>query len=142
MMRSPGVRPVIAAAAVLGGSMMYNATRRYSHGPTAALTDLLGKDLDAIKSPIVMQALGVQMMLFAGFTPSAKGWVRSARPPSSLAERVDAVAPSWKPRGRLDYCWPPPSEMAQTAPYLCALGRPAPSIFSCCLIAASSLHQA
>lgn len=70
------------------------------------LVDLLPTDLDALESTTVIGALGVQLLLFGGFTPTASGWRRAQHPPPSLADRVDLVAPTWKARGRVDYAWP------------------------------------
>ena len=72
-----------------------------------ALSELLPADLDALASPTILSALGVQLLLFGGFEPNATGW-RRGRPPASLKERVDLVTPTWKkPLGRgVDYGWP------------------------------------
>lgn len=69
------------------------------------LADLLPPDLDVLQNPTIVQALGVQLLLFGGFEPTGSGWQRRPRAPQSLAERVDWIAPTWKPRGRLSYEW-------------------------------------
>ena len=80
----------------------------------SSLAALLPNDLDALNSPPIIGALGVQLLLFGGFEPNATGgWSRQrVQPPASLAERVDLIAPTWKfaptrgARGRVDYTWP------------------------------------
>jgi len=69
------------------------------------LAHLFPEDLDAIESQAIVGALGVQLLLFGGFTPSELGWRHSPRVPTTLQERVDLIAPTWKPGGRCDYSW-------------------------------------
>ena len=79
---------------------------RSSHIGSERFIEMLPHDLDELGSPEVVKALGVQLLLFAGWHPSATGWKQNAPPPSSLSKRVDLVAPTWKPRGNIDYSWP------------------------------------
>lgn len=94
---------------IVCGGLLVAATRSFSTGDTTRLADLLPSDLDALQSPAVIIGLGVQLLLFGGWVPregSNGGWVRAARPPASLQERVHLITPTWKAGGRLDYSWP------------------------------------
>jgi len=91
-----------AAVSILAGGLVALGSRRGAHG----LASLLPADIDALESPTITAALGVQLLLFGGFRQSSQGWLRAASPPTSLQERVDLVAPTWKAGGRLDYSWP------------------------------------
>jgi len=76
----------------------------HKHGPQ--LAELLPSDLDALESPTVIGALGVQLLLFSGCFVLRDGrWVRECSSRPSLLERVERVAPTWKPGGQVDYTW-------------------------------------
>ena len=58
-----------------------------------------------------------------GWLPALEGLQGGATVPASLLERVDLVAPTWKPRGLVDYSWPPgPSP---------PVGAPEPHVDAC-----------
>ena len=127
--------PRIACAQALGccatiggvGGVAY-AMRSHStvsSGGSSRLAKLLPKDLDGVASRTTLRALGVQLLLFGGFRPTTSGWQRSERPPASLLERVDLVAPTWKPRGLVDYSWPPGPSPPVGAPELSLFGASA-----------------
>ena len=106
--------PRIACAQALGCcatigllGVAYAMRSTASSGGSSRLAKLLPKDLDGVASRTTLRALGVQLLLFGGFRPTTSGWQRSERPPASLLERVDLIAPTWKPRGLVDYSWPP-----------------------------------
>ena len=98
------------AAGLLGGGVLCSAALysaiRHATTNSSRLADLLPTDLDALSNPTIIGALGVQLLLFGGFAPTATGWRRKQRPPASLLERVDLIAPTWKPGGKIDYSWP------------------------------------
>ena len=101
-------------AAVLAGSLSAACIGRRHAAVTlssraSALAELLPSDLDVLSSPTIISALGVQLLLFGGFTHDASiggGWRRGTHPPASLLERTILVSPTWKPEGRVDYTWP------------------------------------
>jgi hypothetical protein len=106
--------PRIACAQALGCcatigllGVAYAMRSTASSGGSSRIAKLLPKDLDGVASRTTLRALGVQLLLFGGFRPTTSGWQRSERPPASLLERVDLIAPAWKPRGLVDYSWPP-----------------------------------
>ena len=127
--------PRIACAQALGccatiggvGGVAYAMRSRstVSSGGSSRLAKLLPKDLDGVASRTTLRALGVQLLLFGGFRPTTSGWQRSERPPASLLERVDLVAPTWKPRGLVDYSWPPGPSPPVGAPELSLFGASA-----------------
>ena len=109
------VRPRITCARALGcclvSSVAAYSVRSHStasslSASSSRLAALLPKDLDRLGSHTTISVLGVQLLLFGGFRPTPTGWQRSERPPASLLERVDLVAPTWKPRGLVDFSWP------------------------------------
>ena len=104
MLKSCSRRSCCVAGIFAGG--LYLASQRLGrsiHSGGQTLVDILPNDLDQLESPTIISALGVQLLLFSGWQPRAGGWQRSPRAPTSLAERVDLVAPTWKPGGSVDY---------------------------------------
>mmetsp|Transcript_21694 Transcript_21694/g.35785 ORF Transcript_21694/g.35785 Transcript_21694/m.35785 type:complete len:454 (-) Transcript_21694:228-1589(-) len=95
-----------ATVGLVGNVAAYLVRSNYSTESSSRLTELLPSDLDALASHTTIGVLGVQLLLFGGFRPTTMGWKRSEHPPASLLERVDLIAPTWKPRGRVDYSWP------------------------------------
>lgn len=65
----------------------------------AWLVDAIPTDLDALSSRIVMSATGVQILLFAGYEPSAQGWRRCNKSSLTLSERIARITPDWKTVG-------------------------------------------
>ena len=101
----PG-RGVLASGVLASGVLAYALRGGWHHGSSESpLAKLLPSDLDALNSREVMNAMGAQLLFFGGFVAGADGW-RRGRPPASLQQRVDLIAPSWKPGGRIDYAWP------------------------------------
>lgn len=99
-------RPRNVATAGLAIGLAHHARGYYRRGGERLL-DLLPADLDLLESPAVMRSLGVQLMLFGGHIRGADGvWRRRDDEPVSLADRVSAIAPTWKAGGVLDYSWP------------------------------------
>ena len=98
-----------ATIGLLGSVASYSVRSRStaSSGSSSRLAKLLPKDLDGVASRTLLRALGVQLLLFGGFRPTTTGWQRRERPPASLLERVDLIAPTWKPHGLVDYSWLP-----------------------------------
>jgi len=77
-------------------------------GSADRLVDMLPSDLDALNDDRVIGALGVQLLLFAGWTKSGSGrWERHGRnrwtPALTLRDRLDRITPTYKPGGRVDY---------------------------------------
>ena len=97
-----------AAIAALAGGLFVAAR------PFRATTELLPPDLDALQnsmSSACQRAAAALRRLRAG----AHGWRRSERAPASLQERVDRIAPTWKPGGH-DYAWSTEPSAATLAP--------------------------
>ena len=128
--------PRITCAQALGccatiglfGSVASYSVRSHSTasaGSSSRLAELLPKDLDGLASRTTLRALGVQLLLFGGFRPTTTGWLRRERPPASLLERVDLIAPTWKPRGVVDYSWLPGSSATLGAAELSLFGAAA-----------------
>ena len=104
---------LVTGGLVLAGGLFLFTLPPRSHGfagERSRLADLLPFDLDILESPTIISALGVQLLLFGGFVPGPDGWVQDMVPPASLLERIDRIAPTWKPRGNIDYSWPSPSD--------------------------------
>ena len=114
-----------ATIGLLGVAYAMRSHSSLSSGGSSRLAKLLPKDLDGVASRTTLRALGVQLLLFGGFRPTTSGWQRSKRPPASLLERVDLVAPTWKPRGLVDYSWPPGPSPPVGAPELSLFGASA-----------------
>lgn len=96
-----------------------------------ALDKLLPDDLNTLESSAVIGAVGVQLLLFGGFVPDAAGgWRRDVRPPTTLADRLERIAPTWK-GGRVDYSWDAP-----------AAGGGALSLFGASRARATAVHGA
>eukprot|EP00966_Prymnesium_polylepis_P299208 6913546-Prymnesium_polylepis.1 len=99
------------------------------------LADLLPHDLDGLPdNQVVLAATGVQLLLFGGFELSpSHGWVRTARhPPTTLAERLERITPTWKTAAGhgVSYEWPAAGESPKSAPLslfaaACTLPEPA-----------------
>ena len=103
--------PTSTTSRLVSGGILATATASaayvsatHKHGPQ--LAELLPSDLDALESPTVIGALGVQLLLFSGCFVLRDGrWVRECSSRPSLLERVERVAPTWKPGGQVDYTW-------------------------------------
>ena len=116
-----------ATIGLFGGVASYSVRSHStaSSGSSSRLAKLLPKDLDGLASRTTLRALGVQLLLFGGFKPTTTGWQRRERPPASLLERVDRIAPTWKPRGLVDYSWLPGSSATAGAAELSLFGAAA-----------------
>ena len=108
-------------AGVLAGGILVVQARGKHSGTAAGLAALLPVDLDALESPTIIGALGVQLLLFGGFEPGALGWQRATYPPTSLQDRVDRIAPTWKRGGRIEYSWPGTASTSTSTPAALAL---------------------
>ena len=119
-----------AAVSVLAGGAYAIARANYSTATATNLSDLLPTDLDELKDEKVMRALAVQLLLFGGFHPTGSGsWQRGAHPPASLADRVDAIAPTWKPGGRLNYEWPAEGSLQYDRPLTLFAWQPGDPVY-------------
>ncbi|KAL1520755.1 hypothetical protein AB1Y20_022321 [Prymnesium parvum] len=120
-------RVLIPACGLLAGVQLAASLRAWRHSAAEQappLAALLPSDLDLVQSPVVISALGVQLLLFGGFLPTADGrWVRGP-PPDTLSERVERITPTWKRHGLLDYAWP------ATTPPPDSAARPTLSLFA------------
>lgn len=102
-------RCCVSLGALAAGTAVALATQRQRRGDASlsqasTLAELLPTDLDTLGSRRTICALGVQLLLFGGFTHEfSSGWQRPLHPPASLQERVDLITPTWKARGRVDY---------------------------------------
>ena len=115
------------------------AVRKYHMGRNR-LFDVLPADLDLLSSPVVISATGVQVLLFAGFEPSARGWRREGAPPLTLAERLSRITPTWKTadRGGVSYEW----DMPHAAAYRSASSSLPLSLFREAALAPHALRTA
>ena len=97
---------------MLMAAVSYTTRTRWIHSRSvthSTLADLMPKDLADMPKE-VLGALGVQLLLFGGFVKDVDGgkWIREQRRGTllTLTDRVDRIAPTWKPRGGVDYSWP------------------------------------